>query len=546
MGSASDALEDLTGVKVKAAPTSSPAYNNVAPTDTNPAASALRDLLGDKIVAPAPATFAERFQPAADSPLEKHDAPEAADHGLSERQKLSSVGKALSPITSYPETYQRMNKEAREQISSGVDQMLNPKESLIDPKAHGMSEVLTGAGKAALGTVGYVASPINAAYRSVVGQPVEDVTGIPREHTEFAAQLATPGLGLANVGKASAIKGAASEPRSIAELKAFASKGYEHPDLVGLEVKPEVLQNFALKSELELSKNGLNDTTAPKVVKALRDAQDVPGDAKVVTGQNIVSLRRTLGEIAGDGGSEAKAAKTAIDHLDEWMPNIKSDHVVNGDPAAAFGRLEQANADYSAAAHAELVDQKLLRAELRSASAHSGMGVTNQVRGRMADILINKKEQRGFTPEELAQMHKIVYGTTTQNMVRGAGNMLGGGGGVGSSILGMMTMGLTPGLGMALRYVGNRMTINQAQKLSEMIRSRPGLSSSVDKFEESAAAIGEGKTPKTMAGMALAARNLSNNLQSAGFNISPAELMRGLSGPSVGRAENGNEAPRGE
>jgi hypothetical protein len=121
---------------------------------------------------------------------------EPADHGLSERQKLSPVEKALSPITSYPETYQRMNQDARDQVSSGVDQMLNPKESLIDPQAHGLSEVLTGAGKAALGTVGYVASPINAAYRSIIGQPVEDVTGIPREHTEFAAQLATPGIGL--------------------------------------------------------------------------------------------------------------------------------------------------------------------------------------------------------------------------------------------------------------------------------------------------------------------------------------------------------------
>ena len=41
---------------------------------------------------------------------------EAADHGLSERQKLSPVEKALSPITSYPETYQQMNREAQEQV----------------------------------------------------------------------------------------------------------------------------------------------------------------------------------------------------------------------------------------------------------------------------------------------------------------------------------------------------------------------------------------------------------------------------------------------
>jgi hypothetical protein len=111
---------------------------------------------------------------------------EPADHGLSERQKLSPIEKAVNPITSYPETYSRMNKEARDQISRGAGQIANH-ESLTDLQAHGISDVLTGAANMGLGAVGYVASPISAAYRSIVGQPIEDVTGIPREYTEFAA-----------------------------------------------------------------------------------------------------------------------------------------------------------------------------------------------------------------------------------------------------------------------------------------------------------------------------------------------------------------------
>lgn len=127
---------------------------------------------------------------------------EPADHGLSERQKLSPVEKAISPITSYPETYQRMNKEARDMVSSGADQMArgfgNAKEASFD----GLGDAAIGAGKVALGGIGFVASPINAAYRSIVGQPVEDTTSIPREYTEFAAQLATPGIGLPGAIKA--------------------------------------------------------------------------------------------------------------------------------------------------------------------------------------------------------------------------------------------------------------------------------------------------------------------------------------------------------
>lgn len=132
----------------------------------------------------------------------KSHAEEPADHGLSERQKLSPLEKAASPITSYPETYQRMNRESRDLVSSGVDQLTrgfgNAKEASLD----GLGDAAIGAGKVAIGSLGYVASPINAAYRSIVGQPVEDTTGIPREYTEFAAQLATPGLGLPGAAKA--------------------------------------------------------------------------------------------------------------------------------------------------------------------------------------------------------------------------------------------------------------------------------------------------------------------------------------------------------
>lgn len=134
-----------------------------------------------------------------DSPSMRHDVapsapslpPEAADHGLSERQKLSPLGKAASPITSYPETYNRMMHEALDQASKGVQHILHPESAWDEAK---------GVGNATMGAAGYVASPISAGYRSLVGQPVEDVTGIPREYTEFAAQLATPGLGLPKTG----------------------------------------------------------------------------------------------------------------------------------------------------------------------------------------------------------------------------------------------------------------------------------------------------------------------------------------------------------
>src|SRR5437016_6275476 len=64
-------------------------------------------------------------------------APEAADHGLSERQKLSPLQKALSPLTSYPETYLRMNQDALDQMSYGVNQLSRPDTDQADTPATG-------------------------------------------------------------------------------------------------------------------------------------------------------------------------------------------------------------------------------------------------------------------------------------------------------------------------------------------------------------------------------------------------------------------------
>lgn len=145
---------------------------------------------GGVMDAPPPYEPSDGPPPYEAPPYEPPD-EEPADHGLSERQKLSPVQKALNPLTSYWDTYKKMNKEGRDQMARGTSQLGN-----------GAWETTKGVGNIAMGGLSYVGSPINAGYRSVVGQPLEDTTGIPREYTEFAGQLATPGLGFTRMLKA--------------------------------------------------------------------------------------------------------------------------------------------------------------------------------------------------------------------------------------------------------------------------------------------------------------------------------------------------------
>jgi hypothetical protein len=89
-----------------------------------------------------------------------------------------------------------MNLEAQHQVGHGAGQIAEGWGEAQPGSLAGLGKFAKGAANVGLGALGYVYSPVNAAYRSVIGQPVEDVTGIPREYTEFAAQLATPGIGL--------------------------------------------------------------------------------------------------------------------------------------------------------------------------------------------------------------------------------------------------------------------------------------------------------------------------------------------------------------
>lgn len=335
---------------------------------------------------------------------------------------------------------------------------------------------------------------------------------------------------------------------SVAELKAEATKGYESPALTDLEVKPTTISDFGLRTKLALDAAGLDENLAPKTHGILSRFEKIPGSGPSVklTGNNLMSMRKTLSNAAGEPGQEGLAASRALNALDEHIPKIEAKDVISGNPKAAGEALDTANANYSAAKQAENIDNKVVSAELRAASTHSGANVANTIRQRMAAIAdpTKRKEGRGLLPAEVEAAKTIAEGTRGQNALRKVGNVLGGGGGLGmqhgatagaavGAFLGGpagAAVGVTavPALGHLLKTLSNKLTLRQADQLSEMIRSRAPLASSMQKFHQSASNVVKNQSGRTMAATVLAARNLSTNLRGAGFDVSPADLLKGL------------------
>lgn len=365
------------------------------------------------------------------------------------------------------------------------------------------------------------------------------------------AMVATPLSAATGSGKLIAEGAGLAKPRvqstaapTIEELKAAARADYQSPEVVGLEVKPTTIKDYSTGAKSALNNEGFDENVAPKTFGILSKLESIPTGA-TVTGQNFNSLRKMLGKAASSvEPSEKAAASMAIEHLDSFIPSIPRSELIAGDVGAAADKLATARGNYSAAKQAEKIYNKLVQAEVRAASANSGMNVANTIRQRMADVVLKPKEQRGLRPEEIQAAQDISEGTRTQNTLRAAGNILGGGGGLGTAIVGAIGGVATGGpgatlpiVGFALKALANKLTVRQAEKLSEMIRSRAPLASSAQKFEDRAADFARERNGRTIAAVSLAARNLANNLRSSGMNISTSDLMGGLQMSGTGRAE---------
>lgn len=461
------------------------------------------------------------------------------------------------------------------EIGNAASEALTNIKGVANRGQQGPIEGLMNTGKAVLGIPQLLASPITGAARSLIGHPMaqaEHAVGTlinpevaAKDNQQKMYDTAKGDVDTAMSALASRDVPVAA-PKAVAptipELKASASGkaglpgGYEGTELSTLEVKPTAISDFASKTKVALDAGGLDENLAPKTHAILSKLEKVPDSSSaVVTGNNIKSLRQLLGNASGEPGKEGVAANRALKALDEHIPAIEPKDVISGDPKAAGEALDTANADYSAAKHAETVDNKRIRAELRASAVNSGHNVANTVRQRFADILNPEKPelQRGFTPDELAMMDRIVRGTKTQNALRWTGNYLGGGGGLGAQHMSAIGAGAgavvggvpgaflgaaaPAGLGYILKAMGNRSTLKAAAQLSEAVRSRAPLASSMQKFEQSATAFSGGQNARTYAAALIAARNLSTNLRGAGINVSPSDLLKGLQSPAPAQAD---------
>lgn len=258
----------------------------------------------------------------------------ADDHGKARRSEMSVPEKIASPITEYPAVYAEMNKEARDQMSRGVGQLGEAFSEAKPLYEEGGPESLwkgvKGAGNLAGGALGYVFSPVSAAYRTQFGNPVEDLTGIPREYTEFATQLATPGIGF---GRMPAVPGAPVNPANFQPVSAAPMPAQAAPNELAAAAgrlaemgSPVDVPRAIASDNMAVQRSGQAIRNLPIIGDAIPKATIRLGDQLETAAGNVAAdfgggsgpnVAHNIGQTIGSGAEqEAIAARAAAQQID--------------------------------------------------------------------------------------------------------------------------------------------------------------------------------------------------------------------------------------
>jgi len=254
---------------------------------------------------------------------------------------------------------------------------------------------------------------------------------------------------LAGVGRTAPDLSMATVP-SFQEAKRVG--GEQHNAVRELPVKydPQAMPVMADRIEQELIRDGVLREDSEGLYKSLdrlRASKPPPGETIHLEPANLISIRKNIANKFEKPTEDRHGIGIALKHIDDFIENPPAAAVLAG-PASEVGELyAKARANSAAGFRGELLAGIDRASGLRAASAGSGQNLGNTVRSQVTSAILNAKKMRGFNPEEIAMLEAVPEGSVGNNLKRFAGNVMGGGGGAYSGVVGATAAGTAHLLG---------------------------------------------------------------------------------------------------
>lgn len=293
----------------------------------------------------------------------------------------------------------------------------------------------------------------------------------------------------------SSLTGKGPAPRMTADQVGAAAKtAYDDVENMGVTIRPDALKNLAQGIEDSTNAARLRDARVNPSARPVRDAtvkelRKSPGMSLSDLDAERAWVDRSIVDPIGGGNKEGRFAGIIQNEIDDFTKSLtpRDIRAAQGvDPAAANARLLEARELSSRSKKLADFEGILSKADRRAASSRSGdlrTPVNTQINSILDKIESGRIPAGRYTPDEVAKMNQVVYGTRLGNAAGKVADITGGkiGVGAGSMIGGTLTGGnpvgaivggaLPFGVSKAARSISNRSTDKATQELLDLIAS---------------------------------------------------------------------------
>lgn len=245
---------------------------------------------------------------------------------------------------------------------------------------------------------------------------------------------------------------------------------------VATPLAPGTLSNVADDIRTTLNQKGIRPSNAGSIHAAVNEIES-PATAGAPDVADLVAFRQNIKDQLGKHDTNKAGAYVALNKIEQ---------AIEQNSPGTMADLRQADKNYAGFKASESLDKRVIKAEDSAAGANSGLNFGNRVRQKVEQYL-NGNEAKYLSAENKDALQQFVKGTVTQNTTRLVSNLLGGGGGIGATALGLAGAGVAgeysghpelaaiPLAGLGTRMAYNRMMANAAKNVGAGIRSRSPL-----------------------------------------------------------------------
>ena len=273
------------------------------------------------------------------------------------------------------------------------------------------------------------------------------------------------------------------------EMFEAAGKHYDDVEASGAALTAPAQREMFDNLQARLKAERASERLHPRAYAAVEEAKNWPNSRLV----DVEETRRVIGRDVAANPDEAAVGMALKDEIGDFLDSLTPAKVVSGDPRGAISDLLAGRHLTHQAHKARAVEGQAYRAKARAARAGRGGNEINTMRQNVGKILdkevapLKPGQRSGYTPDEIAQMEKINFGTRGQNFGRhlaglapttGALPALASTGGVGGAVTGMAVTGnplfglaaAPAATGLVAKGLTERATRKQIEELLDIIR----------------------------------------------------------------------------